>query len=186
MRTVAPSTYNSDVARRRGSSLSSRYPGDQSHRPLDILRRESQKVNRAPHLRRKAHHGADSIDKLAAGSLGEDILAWHHEGPYDAASLARNQRWKDSPLAAISDTNRETLRSVHRDKVHDSIERHRPLDGFAFVPPGVRDVHGNIFYSEEGSDMQRYNGADYRRWTGIVSLLHCVLKPADDVGLPPR
>ena len=162
--TAPPSTYNSDVSRRRGNSLGGRFPGDVSHQPLDVIRRDSRKAHRAPHLRRHQHQGADIIDKLA----GLDD-AYHHEGPYDAASLARNRHYKNSPLEAVESTNREALKAVPREKVVDSITRHRPLDGFAFVPPGFPDRDGRVLRYQEGTDMQRFNGADYGRWPGIVS-----------------
>jgi hypothetical protein len=37
----------------RGGSLISRFPGDQSHRPLDMLKHDAKLANRAPHLRKK-------------------------------------------------------------------------------------------------------------------------------------
>jgi hypothetical protein len=56
---------------------------------------------------------------------------YHHEGPYDAALIARNSSWEMSPLAAVSDTTEEALKATPRENVIDAVERHRPLDGTA-------------------------------------------------------
>ena len=151
--------------RRRGSSLTSRFPGDQSHRPLDIIRRESKKAHRSPHLRKDRHIGADSIDRLAAveGSYH------HHSGPYDPVSLARNQKHADSPIKALSQTNAEALKATPNEKVIDSIKRHRPLDGVAMTAPGMPGPDGRIMQYEEGSNMMVENGGNYKRWDGRVS-----------------
>jgi hypothetical protein len=86
--------------------------------------------------------------------------------------LARNRDFKNSPLEAVASTNAEALKATPREKVLDSIQRHRPLDGVAFVPPGFPDRYGRVFRYEEGTDMQRdaASGGDLGRWPGIVSL----------------
>jgi len=156
-------SYNNDGTRRRGSSLNERFPGDPSVRPLDRIRHETIAANRSRHLRRAQHSGQDSIDNLDTSFLG----GYHHDGPFEAASLARNRDLRSAPLAAIAGTNAEALKATPREMVIDSIRRHRPLHGVAYIPPGVEAPDGSKFYYEEGTDMNRFNGADYKRWPGI-------------------
>ena len=153
------------VGRQRGSSLSERYPGDQSHRPLDIIRKETKTANRHPHLRKKHYVGPDSIDQL--DNVGGK---YHHDGPFDPTLLARNTEFLYSPVEAVAGTTEEALRATPREKVIDSVRRHRPLDGVATIPPGVTDSTGRTFNYEEGTDLMIEG--DYKRWPGIVSLLH--------------
>ena len=174
---------STDGGRSRGSSLGARYHGDESNRPLDIIRRESKKANRSPHLRKKNHIGVDHIDRLDAAGPS----AYHHPSPYDAASLARNQTPRDSPVRAVAGSNREALRATPHEKIVDSIKRHRPLDGVAMTPPGEVAPNGQILNYEEGTDMMRENGANYKRWPGIVRLSAFTLTIlANKVALPSR
>jgi hypothetical protein len=152
----------------RGGSLRERFPGDKSHRPLDVIRHDEKVAHRAPHLRKKNLQGADVIDRLDKASFGR----YHHEGPYDAASLARNQDVRYSPVAAVKDSNEEALRATPRENVVDAVQRHRPLEGVANIPPGMADRFGRVLDYEEGADLQREPGGDYRRWTGVVRLSH--------------
>ncbi|CRK33977.1 hypothetical protein BN1708_006232, partial [Verticillium longisporum] len=39
----------------RPQSISQRYPGDMSHRPLDVIKREQRAADRSPHLRTRRH-----------------------------------------------------------------------------------------------------------------------------------
>ena len=151
--------------RRRGTSLTERYDGDESHRPLDIIRRESRRANRSPHLRKERHHGVDVIDKM-----GDVDGAYHHEGPYDAVSLARNANSRGAPVAALAGSNAAALRATPHGNIIDSVEHHRPLDGVAQVPPGVPDrLTGQVLDYEEGTDMQRDTDRNYlKRWPGLV------------------
>ena len=154
--------------RPRGSSLTARFPGDQTHKPLDIIRKESKKAHRAPHLRKDRHIGADSIDRLAA--IGG---SYHHSGPYDPASLGRNWKRAEGPVDALSSTNEEALKATPQEKVLDSIRRHRPLDGVAMTAPGMPDPAGRILQYEEGSNMMIANGGNFKRWEGRVSSTSC-------------
>ncbi|EOA89038.1 uncharacterized protein SETTUDRAFT_168242 [Exserohilum turcica Et28A] len=158
----APSSLNK-AELSRGGSLKARYPGDKSHRPLDQLRHDEKVAHRAPHLRKKNFQGADVIDRLDKTSIGR----YHHEGPYDAASIARNRDTRYSPLAAVKDSNEEALRATPRENIIDSIQRHRPLEGVANIPPGMADRFGRVLDYEEGADLQREPGGDYRRWPGV-------------------
>ncbi|KAF2836289.1 hypothetical protein M501DRAFT_939872 [Patellaria atrata CBS 101060] len=143
--------------RPRTSSLGERFPGDKSHKPLDIIRRESKKAYRSPHL--KKHHipGADTIDKL------DDTGNYHHEGPYDAVLSARNRFVESSPVAAVANSNREALEATPPENILDAVTRHRPLDGTATVPSGQSGLSGKRFKYEEDNVI----GSDYKRWSDI-------------------
>lgn len=147
-------------SRRRNNSLLSRFEGDQSHRPLEIIKRDTRLANRAPHLRKKHHVGPDTIDSL--DTVGG---AYHHEGPFDATLLARNFAVDSSPVAAVRESNIEALKATPREMIHDSLRAHRPLDGVALVPPGVPDRNGQVYDYEEKNLIIE---GDYKRWPGIV------------------
>ena len=167
---VASSTTSQGTNRsRRTSSLTQRHSGDQTHRPLDMLRASEKAAHRAPHLRKKHHVGADRIDNLDNIAGG----AYHHEGPYDATLLARNMSSKSAPIDAVSATNAETLKATPKEKIQDSIEKHYPLDGIAITPPGMADRYGRTYQYEEGTDMMiegQPEGGAYKRWPGVVCL----------------
>ncbi|KAI5243474.1 hypothetical protein E4T42_07303 [Aureobasidium subglaciale] len=157
----------SSAARRRGSSLSQRYPGDLSNQPLNMLRKDSKKAYHSPHLSKRHIPGADTIDRL---DPTPNKLPYHHEGPYDAALLARNTSFDSSPVAALEDSNREALKATPAENIKDSLTKHRPLDGVAIVPPGQRDQLGRVYHYEEGTDMMREanpEGGAYKQWPGI-------------------
>ncbi|ORY19454.1 hypothetical protein BCR34DRAFT_552086 [Clohesyomyces aquaticus] len=149
----------------RGGSLRERYPGDNSHRPLDLIRKDTKAASRAYHLRKKNFQGADTIDRL-----DKTGFSYHHEGPYDAANLSRNRDWKHSPVAAVRDSNEEALRATPREQIIDAVTRHRPIEGVANVPPGMPDKFGRVLDYQEGADLQREPGGDYRRWGGVTYL----------------
>lgn len=148
----------------RGGSLRERYPGDPSVRPLETIRKDTKTAYRTPHLRKKNFQGADIIDRL-----DKTTSSYHHEGPYDAANISRNLIWKNSPVAAVADSNEEALRATPRENIIDSISRHRPLEGTANLPPGIPDRFGRVLDYQEGTDLQRdpLNGGDYKRWPGV-------------------
>lgn len=131
-----------------------------------MLMEDNKKANRAPHLRKKHLVGADAIDRL------DNLIApYHHEGPYDATLLARNTSYTNSPVGAVSTTNEEALKATPREMIKDSVEKHRPLDGTAMVPPGMADRYGNTYNYQEGTDMMIENnpeGGAYKRWPGMV------------------
>lgn len=168
------SSTTTGAHRRRTSSLSQRFQGDQTHQPLDMLRNDAKKAQRSPHLRKKHHVGADSIDSLDTISNG-----YHHEGPYDATLLAKNLSSFNSPVQAVSDSNREALRATPRENIQDSIEKHRPLDGVAMIPPGSTDRFGRRYDYQEGTDMMiegNPEGGAYKRWPGVVSASSRVIR----------
>lgn len=144
--------------------MTERYPGDKSHRPLDVLSREAKAAHRAPHLRKKHQVRPDIIDNL--DNVGG--ARYHHEGPFDVAYLARNTSYESSPLQALQASNQEALKATPREKIIDSVEKHRPLDGVAITPPGMRDRMGNLYQYEEGPNLMIENGGNYKRWPGVV------------------
>ena len=154
----------SDSGRRpRNNSLPSRFAGDRSNRPLEVLTRENKLAYRSPHLRKKYIPGADSIDTL------DNIASpYHHEGPYDATLLSRNANTMRSPVEAVRSTNEEALKATPPEKIQDSLRRHRPLDGVAIIPPGMQDRDGRTYDYEEGTDLMIENGGNYKRWPGVV------------------
>ena len=151
--------------RRRGSSLTEKYPGDMSHRPLDQLAREKAIADKSRHSTRKHHIRPDSIDTLDDAG----ISAYHHGGPYDATLFARNNS-KNSPLQAVADSNAEALKATPKEKVIDSLQGHRPLDGVASYAPGQTDRMGHTYQYKQGENMMTADGAGggaYRRWPGV-------------------
>ncbi|KAJ4287305.1 hypothetical protein N0V90_012703 [Kalmusia sp. IMI 367209] len=149
----------------RGGSLRERYPGDPSVRPLDTIRKDTKTAHRAHHLRKKNFTGADVIDRLDKTNLSG--FAYHHEGPYDAANISRNLNHKHSPVAAVADSNEEALKATPRENIVDAVQKHRPLEGTAVVPPGMQDRFGRTYNYKEGADLMREPGADYKRWPGV-------------------
>ncbi|KAL9135948.1 MAG: hypothetical protein Q9175_002846 [Cornicularia normoerica] len=165
--TGGQNSTTTDGHRRRGSSLNQRFPGDQTHRPLDMIKKDAKMANRHPHLRKKHVVGPDTIDRM------DTVGGFHHDGPYEATLLARNTSYRNSPVEAVSATNEEALNATPREMIKDSVEKHRPLDGVAMVPPGMEDRYGNVYNYEEGTDMMIENspeGGAYKRWPGVQYL----------------
>lgn len=133
---------------------------------MDIIRKDSRKANRSPHLNKRHIPGADVIDRLDPALGGH---AYHHEGPYDAATLARNTNYKNSPIAALETSNLEALKATPAENIKDAVERHKPLDGVAVVPPGEKDRFGRTYDYQEGADLMREGdetNPGYKRWPG--------------------
>jgi hypothetical protein len=156
-----PSSPSSPVTRRsRGKSLTERYPGDMSHRPLAMLKQDAKTVHRSPHLRKPSIPGVDTIDALDTVPGGD----YHHEGPFDATLASRNMNSKLSPVAAVAETNALALEATPPEKIRDALRGHRPLDGVAAVPSGERDRNGRFYEYEETNLMEGLG-----KWTGVVS-----------------
>lgn len=155
--------------RRSGSSLGGRFPGDMSHRPLEVIRKEAKMADRAPHLRKKHRPGADTIDALDDSM----DMAYHHEGPYDATLLARNTSYTSSPVAATMNTNQEAIKATPKEFIRDTLDKHVPLQGTAVIPSGMPGIDGRIMDYEEGTDLMRdpsAGGGAYKRWEGVKYL----------------
>lgn len=163
------SPQNMNRHRRRTSSLKERYPGDDSVHPLEVIRKNSKRADRSPHLKKRHQPGPDTVDKLDPSIGGR---AYHHEGPYDAALLARNSSFESAPIAALKTTNEEAIKATPAENIKDALERHKPLDGVAQVPPGMPDRFGRTYNYEEGADLMREennDGPGYKRWPDKVS-----------------
>jgi hypothetical protein len=163
----SPSGPTATTRPRRTSSLTSRFPGDKSHHPLAQLTAENRAADRAPHLRAKHQIGPDTIDTLDNVSG----TAYHHSGPYDATLLARNTIPISSPVAALAESNAETLKATPREKIIDSVRGHRPLDGVTAYPPGGIDPNGHVYDYEPGENMMTAGnptGGAYKRWPGVT------------------
>jgi Pal1 cell morphology protein len=135
-----------------------------SHRPLDTLAKEKHAADRMRYATRKHHIRPDSIDKL-----DDSTNSYHHGGPYDATLFARNNT-KDSPLQALKGSNAEALKATPHEKIVDSIQGHRPLDGVAAYAPGQMDRNGHVYQYEQGENMMidlNPGGGAYKRWPGV-------------------
>ncbi|KAL0633225.1 hypothetical protein Q9L58_007909 [Maublancomyces gigas] len=134
-------------------------------RPLEQIKRETRRANRAPHLRKSAIPGPDTIDKL------DNILGgipYHHEGPFDATLMSRQIPGR-SPVEALATSNAEAIAATPRANLIDSLERHRPLQGTASIPPGMRAPGGDILPYYEEYDVMTRDG-NYRRYPGVEYL----------------
>lgn len=129
-----------------------------------MLKHDAKLANRSPHLRKKHIPGPDTIDSL--DTIGG---SYHHGGPFDATLLARNTSNISSPIQAVRNSNMEALRATPVERIKDSVERHRPLDGVATVPSGMPDQSGRVYNYEEGADIMIEDG-NYKRWPGVVSI----------------
>ncbi|KAK1828552.1 protein pal1 [Podospora conica] len=167
-----PPTTNSNAkgkGPRRERSLRERYPGDMSHRPLDVIRKQTRAADRAPHLHTPhRQQPRDTIDGLdCVGPTG----TYHHSGPFDPVLATRNTDPKTSPLEAVKDSNAEALRATPAAHLQDSMAKHVPLQGTATVPPGHPDLTGRTMQYEEGADLMREPdaaGGAYKRWDHIT------------------
>ena len=156
---------------RRGGSLRERYPGDMSHRPLDMIKREHRAADRAPHLHtHRRQQPSDPIDSLDhTGPIPE--ATYHHDGPFDPTMKSRNTNKLYSPIEAVKDTNIEALKATPAEFLMDSLDKHVPLQGTAVVPPGMQDMSGRKMEYQEGADLMREKdaaGGAYKRWDHVV------------------
>ncbi|KFH43075.1 hypothetical protein ACRE_061970 [Hapsidospora chrysogenum ATCC 11550] len=148
----------------RNNSLPQRFPGDMSHRPLAILKRENRAANRSSRHRR-APSQPDTIDALDTIGGG-----YHHDGPYEATLASRNVNVRYSPLEAVRNSNMEALRATPREFIEDSLRLHVPLQGTSIVPSGGLDMSGNVMTYREGADLMRESdapGGPYRRYQDV-------------------
>jgi hypothetical protein len=123
---------------------------------------------RRHHHHHQNHHNSrvrpDTIDNLDTVSA----LRYHHEGPYDAVYPERNRCSHLSPVAAVKETNAEALKATPTYKITDSLERHRPLDGVSFYPPGATDEEGHVYDYKEGDNMMTEMEGNFKRDPGMV------------------
>lgn len=148
----------------RNNGLYQRYPGDMTHRPLDMIKRDTRAADRR---HRKRFSEADTIDLL--DTIGP---TYHHGGPYDATLASRNMNKMYSPVEAVRDSNMAALRATPREFIVDSLTHHKPLQGTSTIPSGIPDAKGNVMHYEEGADLMRERdaaGGAYKRYDFMVS-----------------
>lgn len=158
---------NQTSRHRRNSSLTERFPGDISHRPLSQLSREKALADKSHHATKKHHIRPDTVDLLDSTSASG---SYHHGGPYDATLFARNNSYNSSPVAAVSSTTAAALSATSPERIADSLSQHRPLDGVAAYPPGTEDRNGHTYHYEEGENMMvelSPGGGAYKRIPGV-------------------
>lgn len=152
--------------RPRTQSLGERFPGDMSHRPLDIIINDTRAADRQRRHRPRVSE-TDVIDALdTIGGM------YHHGGPYDATLRSRNLDPRTSPVAAVQESNMEALRATPREYVMDSLRHHVPLQGTATIPSGEYDYRGSRMSYEEGADLMREPdapGGPYKRYADTVT-----------------
>ncbi|KAL4923441.1 uncharacterized protein BDV17DRAFT_276989 [Aspergillus undulatus] len=157
-RFLSPSPTRSAMRHRRSPSIPSSDYADfvddsqynRGRRSSGYNRRRSQLVN------------PDIIDRLDTASR----FSYHHEGPYDAVYPERNKIALHSPIDALRESNEEALRATPHHKIADSVNRHRPLDGVAYFPPGHTDHEGQTYEYEEGHNMMNDYG-NFSRFPGF-------------------
>ncbi|EHK25431.1 uncharacterized protein TRIVIDRAFT_79303 [Trichoderma virens Gv29-8] len=156
-----PGAHRQGHNRSRTQSLGERFPGDMSHRPLDIIRSDTRAADRHRRHRPRVSE-TDIIDTLdTIGGI------YHHGGPYDATLRSRNLDPRTSPVAAVQESNMEALRATPREYVMDSLRHHVPLQGTSTIPSGDFDYRGSRMSYEEGADLMREPdapGGPYKRW----------------------
>ncbi|VUC20741.1 unnamed protein product [Clonostachys rosea] len=132
-------------------------------RSLETIKKEHKTAHRRHRTRPSQTDIIDSLDTVGG--------AYHHSGPFDAASASWNTHKKYSPLEAVHDSNMEALKATPQEYIKDSLERNFPLQGTATIPSGYTDLSGNVMQYEEGTDMMRdptAGGGAYKRWDGIT------------------
>jgi hypothetical protein len=172
----------------RSRSLRARFPGDMSHRPLDIIKQDFRAADRGSHRRSRRGRGsgqhqqkcppdADPIDVLDKAPVGGP---YHHDGPYDATLASRNLNPELSPVEAVKASNMEAIKATPRDFIQDSLQKHVPLQGTATVASGERDLGGRLMEYDEGADLMREEdapGGAYGRWPGQVRAPQLTISP---------
>lgn len=153
-----------------GPALSFWWSGVPEHYPVEPRPRRYSSVPQ----RRRSHRSYSQDSRLVNPDIIDHldnvgIYSYHHEGPYDAVCAERNRDSKHSPLEAVKESNAEALKATPRDKILDSLNSHRPLDGTAFFAPGTTDRSGQLYDYEEGSNMMD-DHSNFFRLPGKVSI----------------
>ncbi|KAJ5630442.1 uncharacterized protein N7484_010542 [Penicillium longicatenatum] len=164
----APSVHSQSSEYSTSSVPSVWWTGYPEHHPVEPKRRrdstssiDTKGGNGVPRRSRSGRYSRNStlVNPDIIDELDDiTIYSYHHEGPYDAVRPERNRVSQHSPLEAVRESNEEALRATPRDKIVDSLQRHRPLDGTAFFPPGTTDPNGQSYQYEEGSNMMNEYG----------------------------
>jgi hypothetical protein len=144
--------------RKRGNSL------NHHHHHSSSSPRSNNGKSSGDRRRRRLSVPVDTIDSLDFGPGGP----YHHEGPFDATLVSRNLNLISSPVAALASSNAEALSATPRENVLNALTKHRPLEGTASVPPGVRDEWGRRYNYKESNVMQE-SGYGRLQAVGLVS-----------------
>lgn len=129
----------------------------------------------AHHSRRRHHHHHSHPRRRTRSVVEPDLIdrldpwQYHHEGPFDAVNRALNTIPDRSPIEAVRSSNEEALRATPLHNISDALERHRPLEGVAYYPPGSTDPYGKTYDYEEGSNMNSVERGNFMRIHGFVS-----------------
>ncbi|KAL4872271.1 hypothetical protein BDV12DRAFT_183217 [Aspergillus spectabilis] len=157
-RFLSPSPTRSSIRRRRSPSI----PSSDNADFLDASQYSRGRRRSGQHRRVSQLVTPDIIDRLDTAA----VSSYHHEGPYDAVYPERNKHSGYSPIEALRESNAEALKATPYHKIADSIERHRPLDGVAFFPPGHTDQEGQKYDYAEGYNMMTDYG-NFARCPGL-------------------
>ncbi|KAK9245988.1 hypothetical protein V1506DRAFT_473288 [Lipomyces tetrasporus] len=137
-RSESPPSYWTTMGVRSDSGSISRDRSDKS----SLHHSRPHKSSR--HRQRRHSLATDPIDKLDH-SFGIGF-EYHHEGPFDCASRARNSG-PMAPIDALARTNALALAAVPPAKVADAVNNSLPIDGVA-VPD-----QSNVQYEAEDINM---------------------------------
>ncbi|KAK9373889.1 uncharacterized protein V1513DRAFT_136376 [Lipomyces chichibuensis] len=132
------------------------------------------------HRTRRHSFATDPIDRLDH-SFGIGF-EYHHEGPFDCASRARNSG-PMAPIDALTRTNALALSAVPPAKIADAVNSNRPIDGVAV--PG----QSNMQYEAEDINVldEFQNPMIAGRWPGEDFASAGASQPdSDDVNLGRR
>ncbi|RMJ24090.1 Pal1 cell morphology protein [Aspergillus sp. HF37] len=110
--------------------------------------RSGSRHRKAMPVRTSRRGDEDNIDALddAAFSL------YHHEGPYDAATPARNKIPGQSPVLAFGDPSTDSGKYSH-EKCTNNLDGDSPRTEQVLPPPGVVDRDGRVYEYDDGSNV---------------------------------
>ncbi|KAK9356194.1 hypothetical protein V1505DRAFT_371297 [Lipomyces doorenjongii] len=131
------------------------------------------------HRHRRHSFATDPIDRLDH-SFGIGF-EYHHEGPFDCASRARNSG-PMAPIDALVRTNALALSAVPPAKIADAVNNSRPIDGVAV--PG----QSNVQYDAEDINVldEFQNPMIAGRWPGEDFASAGAHQAESDANLGPR
>ncbi|KAK9325216.1 hypothetical protein V1517DRAFT_315054 [Lipomyces orientalis] len=143
-------------------SVSMGFRSDSGSIPHDRTDKSSShhcRPHKSPRHRRRPSLTTDPIDRLDH-SFGIGF-EYHHEGPFDCASRARNSG-PMAPIDALARTNALALSAVPPAKIADAVNNSRPIDGVA-VPD-----QSNVQYEAEDINVleEFQNPMIAGRWPG--------------------
>lgn len=81
-------------------------------------------------------------------------------------------------MEALAWSNAKAIAATPRENIIDCLEKHKPLQGTASVPVGMRTAAGQVMGDYEEVDLMVESG--YRRYPGLVSIF-LVIRLWDDL-----